>query len=596
MLCASIIEHCISEALTRHDPSSTDHVTSYGGRESTAFYFFEKQAQLEATSSSALRAIAAQLLHIHRDDTDSIDSALLLRHSNGSGQVIASDEEIKALLKLYLHRWPKTTLVVDGIDECYNYDDFLKQLSRLVAGTSCRVFLSCRPTVSVRGCFYRHETTVMHLRPDDNMHDIQLYVQLEIRSIFSDGKLDGNDSMEAIIANICQRSRSMFLWASLMTTYLKSDFLSPEDRHEAIAELNTFEDLEDLYFHILDSIKRRCKGGRAWTNVQRLFRWVTTSRRPLQTFELQHALAIDGAKPVSHRRCLANFNPTLAKMSGALMEIVEDGTVRFIHLSVLEYLTSASEPLLTSSERKKSPLTIDAYTANSCLGLDCVSYLMHTIPGKPLSGSSHQRVSSLDLLNQYPLSLYSTQCWASHIHEALECVRYTPTEAAVKQKLLSVIASFLSDRHAVTVWTELAWTFGSAPDLHGLQYHDGGMLALFAQELAQLTQSWGSTLLEAPNEIWEPSIPAFMRSTFWVGTDAARVSYLGGKVNAPPADHGADVHHDPMTIASQLSSDGNEVGVIKIWPCRCVKRKQRSYGADSAQAIFRTTQSISGEY
>ncbi|KAF2828766.1 hypothetical protein CC86DRAFT_404655 [Ophiobolus disseminans] len=568
ILCATIIGHCTSAHTgERNIDASPPDAFNYGQTStSTAFYFFERQAQFEANSGAAFRAITAQMLNIHRRDGAAIDSAILLRDGNGSGQTVASDAEIRALLKLYLHRWPTTTLVFDGVDECLDYDIFLRELSELVSNTNCKILLACRPTVTVGSNFRGFDSSIVQLQDADNIRDIESYVRPEIRKLFSARKLDSDDSLENIVASICTRSGSMFLWASLMITYLGSDFLSPQDRHDAITELNKFEDLDRLYSRILHSVRKQCKGGKAWTNVQRLFQWVITSSRPLQSSELRTALAVEQGKPVSTRHYLPHFDLAVRKMSGALMEVAPDSTVRFIHLSVLEFLTAAVDPLGDVQSGGTSLLKYNAGISHCVLASACLSYLMHTFPGQALGITSREQAESQKLLKKYPLSLYSTQFWAFHVREAFVHAERLPSHVlASKEQLVDMLTSFLSNKKAITVWTELAWTFGSAPDLHGLLNQAGEMLQMFARDLARLTDRWGPNLLDAPNEIWEPSIPAFMKSPFWVGTDAARVTVLGTNVDLPPTK--TRVPLDPLTIASQLSLDGEEIGIIKVWPC-----------------------------
>ncbi|CAO2657773.1 Nn.00g038990.m01.CDS01 [Neocucurbitaria sp. VM-36] len=579
VLCSTVIEDCAKDHV-RSNGSNLKQVTTLE-QASTAFYFFEKQALGDSNVESAFRAITAQLLHIHQGDRVTIDTALLMKYNQGCGQVTASAAEVRDLLSLFLHQSPETTLIFDGVDECDEYLWFAEHLNEIVTGTSCRIFLSCRPTVSIDGYFEGFESTTLLLNHEENAQDIVSYVEPKINGLISTSKLDQSDSLQEIVAKICQRSRSMFLWASLMITYLESDFLSPEDRHEAIVELNMFDDLDALYIRILQNIRRQCKGGKAWTNVQRMFQWVTVAHRPLQLSELRTALAIETGKPVSQRRCLPNFEKTIPKMSGALMEISRDGTVRFIHLSVLEFLTRATKPYEDVLQGDISLLMIESEAANCVLASRCLSYLMHTMPGQSLSGSRRQAMDPQALLKKFPLSLYTTQYWALHASKGLESPQYMSSNASnFRQELLDMISCFLSNKRAVTVWTEASWTFGAAPELHSLSSQAGQMFAMFAQDVAHMNKQWGPTLLSAPYEIWETSIPAFMNSPFWVGTDSARVSVLGTNIDALPNDHGADVQNDFMTIASRTSADRTEVGIIKIWPSRLFTELKTLTAAD----------------
>jgi hypothetical protein len=568
IIAATIIERCIDDLSKHHVRNSSHSGVTKTHSSPVLFYFFEKQAQLEANSSSAFRAITTQMLHIYQGDHGVIDAALFLRHKQNSGQLTSTDAEVRSLLKFYLHQWPDSIMIFDGVDECSDHATFLRQLDELASGSQCRILLTCRPTIGIGNCFNHFEKRTLLLRDDDNLPDIESYVRPEIQRLISERKLSRVNTLEDTVAKICARSRSMFLWATLMISYLDSDFLSCEDRSEAIAELNTFEDLDSLYLRILQNLRKQCRAGSLWGNVQRLFQWVTMSRRPLQVNELWMAMAIDFEKPVSAQRLLPEFEVTLNKMSGALMEIAPDNTVRFIHLSVLEFLLGTTDTSDGRELKTKSPLIIEADAADCVIAMSCISYLLHTMPKRPLSGSAQMKADTKDVLKTYPLSLYATQFWAVHASETLRVMGGYQTLTKRRQNLLTSVLSLISNKNAVTCWTEASWTFGFAPAVHDLPTHGGEMMVTFARDLARLTEQWGPTLLNAPNEIWEPSIPAFMKSRFWIGTDAARVVVLGADIDSRPTDFGADVHYEPLTAASQTSSDGSHVGIIKVWTSR----------------------------
>ncbi|KAH8689285.1 hypothetical protein GQ44DRAFT_720457 [Phaeosphaeriaceae sp. PMI808] len=567
IISAKIVEDCRFDTVTKRGPNSMQKLSSRAA--SSAFYFFNKQDPTQATSGSAFRALIAQLLHIHQDDHEAIDLALLMTNRKGCGQIAASDAEVCDLLAIYLKRLPATTLIFDGVDECHDCNDFLRCLSIISADTGCKILLSSRPTVDFNNYFQSFESSTMILEDEANIHDIERYVRPEVQDLFLNEKLDESESLENIVSQICKRSRSMFLWANLMVGYLKSDFLTPADRHEAISELNTFEDLDVLYLRILHSVKKQCKGKKAWVNVQRLFQWVSMARRPLQVSELRVALAIEIGKPISTNRYLRRFETTVAKMSGALIEISKEGTVRFIHLSVLEFLIGAMELSKSLLGDGPPPLVIVPRTLHCSLSAECISYLLHSLPGRPLSGSSRIRLDPKQLLEKYPMSLYATQFWASHAHEALAAIQTTCNSTVTATRaLIDTITSFISNKSAITAWTEASWTFGSPPDLCDLSDEAGELFVLFVQDLERMNQQWGPILQAAPNELWGPSIPAFMQSPFWVGTDSARVSVLGTNLEHAPNDHRASRRSDPLTIASRTSRNGLEVGIINIWPSR----------------------------
>jgi hypothetical protein len=140
--------------------------------------------------------------------------------------------------------------------------------------------------------------------------------------------------------------------------------------------------------------------------------------------------------------------------------------------------------------------------------------------------------------------------------------------------LCQLLNNIITDKRLITVWIEASWVFGSAPsmlDLPDLIQGATGKISmqLQIQELESLAETlqrlsrnlthlklkWSYILSVEPNEIWLPSTNAFTDCEFWVGTNEAKVNWLSSDTDA-----GA------ILIASQVSSNGTEVGVVRIWP------------------------------
>lgn len=77
-------------------------------------------------------------------------------------------------------------------------------------------------------------------------------------------------------------------------------------------------------------------------------------------------------------------------------------------------------------------------------------------------------------------------------------------------------------------------------------------------DLSQLNEAWAEVLRHSPNEIWEPSISAFMKSKFWEMIPGSEVATL------EPNDE--DELTDYIVVESRVSADGTEIGVIKVLP------------------------------
>jgi hypothetical protein len=139
--------------------------------------------------------------------------------------------------------------------------------------------------------------------------------------------------------------------------------------------------------------------------------------------------------------------------------------------------------------------------------------------------------------------------------------------------LSQLLTKITTEKRLVTLWIEASWAFKTPPSLFDLSdiirgvaskaweaqraelKSLAGTLQRLGKTLSHLNQEWGHALVAEPNEIWLPSINAFTDCEFWVGTTTAKVNRLSSS-----ADAGA------ILIASQVSSSGKEVGVVRIWP------------------------------
>jgi hypothetical protein len=103
--------------------SSSQQLTS-----SVVFYFFDKRRGAFNGPSDAIRAVLAQLVHLHRHNKQAIDIASIILAKNTTGQFTASDNEVFTVLSLLLEQLQLSFLVFDGLDECSDYPELFKRL------------------------------------------------------------------------------------------------------------------------------------------------------------------------------------------------------------------------------------------------------------------------------------------------------------------------------------------------------------------------------------------------------------------------------------------------------------------------------------
>ncbi|KAI0447554.1 hypothetical protein F4803DRAFT_498569 [Xylaria telfairii] len=547
-----------------------------------AFYMFDKRRPDSQNSESAMRAILAQLLHYGQFNTKLVDYALLLKDVQGSGQLIASANETRTLLQFFVEKLQCITLVFDGLDECLDATEFLSQLGQITSATTSRTLLFSRPNVTLDGTWIG-EKRIVHLSGQENLEDIRTYLTIGLKRLVASEKLITDRPVEMQASDLAQRSHSMFLWASIMINYLDSDFLSPQDREDAMSEMCSFEELDQLYVSILNRLYQTCRGAKARQNSQRIFQWVYAAYRPLRVEELRVALSIKAGSPTRATQLMKSFENALPKMTGSLLEIGQDRAIRPIHTSFLEFFAQMQET--TTSTHLQCHFKFDGSTAQHLVTIDCLSYMLLDAPKEPLAQLSQTDIISQTIVHRYPLLLYASEFWVSHAAGAIQSGIMAPSQSipanhSLRGLMLKYINDFINSKLTVTGWIEASWFFGSPPSLHQLDslvntiqlpniLQLGERLAKFASELQILNSRWGTVLQGDPGEIWQPSISAFMKPQFWISSNQARVTELDSQPMKAD-NHGHEQSNDTscILIASQSSISGTEVGWIKVWPSR----------------------------
>jgi hypothetical protein len=542
--------------------------------ESLAFFYFDKQRPDSIQTTQALRAILAQLLNALRTDRAVIDILTILWSQNHSGQLTASNNEILAALDLIIGRSTRLFLLVDGVDECRDQDaffDFLTQIS--TSNNVISLALFSRPTLKIPKALSQYFS---FFNPSSSLisSDIRAFLHPRIRNLCEDGTLPPAENVDTIVEQICKRANGMFLWARLFVSYLESPMLSSRLRHDAIKHMNRLEGLDSLYGKILESIERQYSR-EARENISRAFQLVAFAYRPLTVKELQHALAIPVDRAMLPDDVIPNLSADISRISGALMETAADNTVRFIHLSVQEYLIDLGKSH-TESGLSSTGISMGRLSGHQAYCCYCLSYFYYTIAHEPLGGSSQIAADKVLQTNRYPFLEYAARYWGSHLLDFMQALDQSSGEVKdiYFERTVKLASLFLSSPTTVTVWIEASYMLGVIPQIWSLPHHEQwlkgrtplvhepsiqrrtvGYLQDLAQDLQALNSAWSSVLLESPNEIWEPSVSAFTRSSFWAPIHGSSVSQFRSPQNPDDAS---------TSLKSQVSSDGRLLGIARL--------------------------------
>ncbi|KAJ3539608.1 hypothetical protein NM208_g5417 [Fusarium decemcellulare] len=496
-LCATLVEYIQSNCLNQ---SSTDSAA-------VVYFFFDRQRRDNAEALGAFRAVLAQLLHTLRKDADILDIITLVWDQNRTGQTTASGNEILSALRLLDSRLSSLFMVMDGVDECYEYKelfDCIKQISRTF------------------------------LRP-------------RVWALSQDGVITLGENLEQLVILLATRASGMFLWARLLIEYLQSPYLSIRQRREAIEDLNRLQGLDSLYQEILRSLEQSSWQAARY-NIIRAFQFVSYAPRPLHVDELRIAIMTPLSRSVDKEDIIPNFEKALAQMSGALIELDSDRQARFVHVSVLEYLTDPTreDQCLDLISKLVKERSLAERSCASC----CIAYLLYYVlclfPSR-WQGVIPRRTMRSGFLTNLPL-----------------------TFSEESELSLRLASDFLSAKR--TIMTTTSWML-SMDDSNSLVYVEPMVACLngavkklekLSIELVELASSWGDVLIESPYEIWGPSISAFHKSSIW---ESVPGSEIVARFNTT-----ASGGLRPICLKSHVTSDGKRLGILRL---STVSRQQR---------------------
>jgi hypothetical protein len=481
----------------------------------------------------------------------------------------ASIHSLESLIRIYLEQLRACYFVFDGLDECTEWEEFLISLRKCTEETSCKIVLLARPHLPIEAIIGQ-KPFIMKLVSDANTYEITAILRPGITALLQKGKLGpryGPESGSDLIETLARRADCIVLWAELIIKYLQAPYLSPAERVEIIEEEKSFQGLYNLFGKILLDLGKRIPDAQH-EKVRKIFGWLAAAQQPWTTKMIETALAVQIQRSSNEADFIDHFEESLIQLCGPLIEIRRDHVVRFIHVSLSQYLT----------EREESSFSFTLGAAHCSTANVCLSYLLNDVPHGPLSGNASIVPQRQSVLEGHCFLPYAVSFWPYHARQTFE---ENVREESIKSFLGSksgkefsrLLTKITTEKPLVTLWIEASWLFELAPSLSGLsdvmeeaadaapeaRRRELSPLAHTFQRLdknlSRLNEKWCHVLAGEPNEIWMPSINAFTDSEFWVGTTATKVSWLSSR-----ADTGA------ILITSQVSSDGKEVGVVKIWP------------------------------
>jgi ankyrin repeat protein len=374
-----------------------------------------------------IRSWVAQMVNKNQDALEAASEVY-----RGKEARAATTSDVWQLLRNISLRIPNCIFVVDGFDECIKVDkalqinapvvgtDFLRQLVDTIKQTGSRILFVSRDDADIRSQFtasspssepfYEYQITSRDTRDDINSFS---------RSVV-DRKLANKQSAlrEELAEEAARRCDGMFLWIRLLRGRL-SPGKNAKQLRETVSEMpagleQTYErDLERMMDLSVDERDRAIA----------ILRWTLFAQRPLTVREMTEALVVDvdngSATYPSHDLPDAwdepYINDQIRRLCGSLIELrgqeqdsAEIWTVHFVHFSVREYLSRATN---ISFPRIRVTFPFDAAAENELLARVCLHYLCYDDLTEERHCTKEVRQKKI---KQYQFLAYAARFW--HVH------------------------------------------------------------------------------------------------------------------------------------------------------------------------------------
>lgn len=601
----TILASSVVEELESHVLTSDAHPT-------VCYYFFSSEGpnSLEtASSSSAYRAILAQILQQHKNDTILMEK-LAFSTSNGTAQLHASTSELIDLLSLCSQHIEHIYLVLDGIDECDNNADLIRTLGTLTASSPLKIILFSRVSVS---CLSRTVVPMQRLPVDTSALsvDIGCYLSRCLASLIEDDLLLPTE-IPNLVDHLVRGADGMFLWAKLMVNYLNSPALTPAKRLETIQHVIFPEGLEKMYDRILVLIGKQ---GKTERNLARnIFAWLAYSKAPLtihQLYEATYMGELNKESGASYQD--ASFREAIDVVCGSLVECCApkhasrnkfsltdvlnsqeyegEFSIKFIHLSIKEHFTQIyTSPLVVSGDLpvpREPGVHFD-------LTRRCLQSLLSVGPQDTHQTSRFARYSVIHWVDHF------SDCTKTDLH--LGDSTSSTLEDTLRQ-FCSILSDLLENPKAITSWLSSYFTHtvsfsgqdlpldglnkwsnwsenlnpssGIAQELRNLSQP----IAELSADIQELTDTWGEKLRESPGILWD-EVSAFINSRFLHTDYVTKVTSLAPKATEDPLRSSR-----PLCTISTTSADSTVNAVLSVWPSKQYEERWR--GLKSNEAISR---------
>ncbi|KAL7936154.1 ankyrin repeat-containing domain protein [Trichoderma chlorosporum] len=361
-----------------------------------------KQPKGEQTIHSLLSSILRQLAS-GRQIFPTTTRGLYEQHS--AKQTHASQEQLITDLKAVIELHSSVFVIIDALDECdlEAMGGFISELFILQEHCNMSIFATSRFIPEITEWFAGADSSFLEIRALAS--DIATYLDVEMKQSSTNLIKSNPGLQDDIKREIAQAADGMFLLAQLYFQLLRDKINAKEVRKElqtfrADARGKTDDEKRQVLTHAYDTVIERIneQSSQMRNLAMKVLLWVTFSKRALNTFELQHALATNGEMETLDDDDLSDLGDIGRVCVGLVTVDEKSGLIQLVHYTAQEYFENTQPRWFPE--------------ADSILLGACIAYLSFQDFD---SGFCRSDTEFEERQARFPFGNYAASHWGNHI-------------------------------------------------------------------------------------------------------------------------------------------------------------------------------------
>ncbi|KAL6825903.1 hypothetical protein J3E69DRAFT_335339 [Trichoderma sp. SZMC 28015] len=386
--------------------------------EGFAYFYCSRSDTARRDPKFIYQSYIRQLAQLNHYPTGMHKSISDLYRKAKKGQRQLTIPECKTALSELLKSYPRTTLVLDALDECevVSRREIVLVLRSLAtdAERPVKVYIASRREPDIERNL--GSGNLIEIRTSDNKGDIEKYIKQEMTQFGEEWESVSQDVKEEVKRTIADRSDGMFRWAYLQWEQLKN-FKTNQSILERLGKLP--KSLEHAYDEIYFQNE-----GYELVILQRAIKWVLCAAEPLSNDVLLWAIRLETQTDSKAEAALTLSSPVTQSTLESICRnlIVRDSRLKvwkFHHASAAEYFEGRHKDWTAKAHEDVAILLISHL-------IDC--YSEWRIPHWNQSSKLPSYELDLDdYLNlKHPFQKYAKRFWVWHARSATNHHRVSP--------------------------------------------------------------------------------------------------------------------------------------------------------------------------